>query len=159
MKQIIKKNKDGKTYKINVVSNDDGIYSPALPGTIWMLSTDNQMYETTLTGTSASVSFSISQTPILQPYLGQEYGFQYLQSTNGNVYEVSLSGSTGDVSMSINQVPVFASVAEIVNYKSGFVLASDDGNYYSCYLSSSNTPATTSLVISQDSKRSQTIYS
>jgi hypothetical protein len=149
MYQQIVKNK-GKTYRINCVSYDVGPAGPM--GQIWMQSTDGQWYAGQVGGsTSTGVSLYVNQSALTWASVGgQDFPYQYLlNSTDGNVYVVSYTGVPPNVVFSINQTPLFASVAGIVNYKTGFLFQSiTDGYYYGASLI--GTPPNVTLNVAQN---------
>ena len=139
---------NGRKYIVNAVAWDDsGPGSGAPPGQLWLKSTDGNWYAVSVTGTSASATVAINQTPLgwIDPG-GQAFGYSLLKSTDGNVYSCSLNGNAGSVALGVSTIPWPK------NYDYNpywFLLSPTDNSYYHVYLSGS-APAT--LKVDQNSK-------
>lgn len=124
---------------------DGGIGSGCDVGILWMKSTDDNWYQISLTGTSASAAISVNQTPLA--WTDNSLGYQLLRASDAKVYQVFLSGSAGDVTMSIQQ----NSQSNDYDYKPHLLMKSiTDGYFYA--VSASVSASVVSLVVNQNSK-------
>lgn len=152
IKKVVIRN--GKKFIVNTPDwndfggSDFGVGPGAPAGTAWMLSSDGNWYEVSLTGTSGSATISINQTPLTWQSPGaDDAGYQLVYNSDDNqTYQVYLTGNAGAVTINVNPTPW----SNPTDFKPFLSLKSEDDNsFYQVVLRGSPGPG---LFVDQNSK-------
>lgn len=138
----------GKTYIVNVAS-DDGVGAGFAVGQLVLKSTtDLFWYVITASGSNSNVTSSVSQSRLTyygtSSFYDINYPYQLLSATNGKKYAVFLTGTAPTATLTISQ-SAYTGSADAKPYL--LLQNITDGNYYRAYLSASG--ATVTLAVNQ----------